>query len=83
MCECGNSMALHRYAVLIDFIVKGLAEDDGVSSAILGPVSLGTVRGKPEVNAIKLCGVRDYVTSSPYVSERNRLRVRRTLSAPV
>jgi uncharacterized protein YbgA (DUF1722 family) len=53
MCECSNGMTLHRYAMLVDLIVEGFAEDDGVSGTILGSGSFTVVRSKPEVNAIK------------------------------
>ncbi len=38
---------------MVDLIVEGFAEDDGVAGAILGSGSRTTVRSKPEVNAIK------------------------------
>ena len=39
--------------MLIDFVVEGFAEGDNISVAILGPGTLGAVRSKPEVDAIK------------------------------
>jgi len=53
MCECSNGMTLHRYAMLVDLIVERFANDDAVSGAILGSGSLGVVRRKPKVEAIK------------------------------
>jgi tRNA-binding EMAP/Myf-like protein len=53
MGECSNGMTLHRYSMLIDFIVEGFAEGDNISVAILGPGTLGAVRSKPKVDAIK------------------------------
>src|ERR1035441_1940118 len=53
MSERSDGMTLHRYAMLVDLIVEGFAEDDGVAGAILGSGSRSAVRSKPEVNAIK------------------------------
>jgi hypothetical protein len=53
MGECSNGMTLHRYSMLINFIVEGFAEGDGVSGAILGLENLGTVRSKPKVDAVE------------------------------
>jgi hypothetical protein len=53
LSECSDGMTLHRYAMLVDLIVKRFAENDGVVGAILGSGSRSVVRGKPEVNAIK------------------------------
>ena len=39
--------------MLIDFIVEGFAEGNSISAAILGPKTLGAVRGKPKVDAIE------------------------------
>jgi len=50
---CSNGMTLHRYPMLIDLIVKGFTENDGVTGAILGSGSRSVVRSKPELNAIK------------------------------
>jgi hypothetical protein len=53
MGECGDGMTLHRYAMLVDFVVEGFAEGEGVSGAILGSGSLTVVRSKPKMEAIK------------------------------
>jgi hypothetical protein len=53
MSERSDGMTLHRYAMLVDLIVEGFAEDDGVSGATLGSGSLAVVRSKPKVDAIK------------------------------
>jgi len=51
--KCNNGMTLHKYSMLIDFIVEGFAEGDIISTAILGPGTFGAVRSKPKVDAIK------------------------------
>ena len=53
MCERSDGMALDRYSMLIDFIVEGFAENDGVAGAILGSGCRSVVRSKPKVNAIE------------------------------
>lgn len=53
MGECSDGITLHRDAVLVDFIIEGFAEGDGISVTILGSESLGVVRCKPKVDAIK------------------------------
>jgi hypothetical protein len=53
MGKCSNGMTLYGYSMLIDFVVEGFAEGDNISAAILGPGTLGAVRGKPKVDAIK------------------------------
>jgi hypothetical protein len=53
MCERSNGMTLHRDSMLIDFVVEGFAEGDGVSDAIVGLGSLAVVGSKPKVEAIK------------------------------
>ena len=76
--ECSDGMTLHRYAKLVDLIVERFAKDDSVSVAIIGSGGIGVLGRRPKVDAIKLCGVRNYVTPNPHVSERNELRVSRT-----
>ena len=53
MGKCSNGMTLHRYSMLIDFFVESFAEGDNISAAILGLGTLGAVRSKPKVDAIK------------------------------
>jgi hypothetical protein len=53
MCECSNGMTLDGYPILIDFVVEGFAQCDGVSGAIVGLGSLAVVGSKPKVEAIK------------------------------
>ena len=65
MGEGSYGVTLHWYAMLVDLVVEGFAQGDGVASVILGHRGLGVVRRKPEAQAVELCGVRDYVTASP------------------
>lgn len=53
MSERSDGMTLYRYAMSVDLIVGRFANDDAVSGAILGSGSLGVVRRKPKVEAIK------------------------------
>jgi len=53
MSERSYGMTLHRYAMSVDLVVEGFAEDDGVFGAVFGSGSLRVVRGKPKVDAIK------------------------------
>ena len=53
MSERSDGMTLHRYAMLVDLIAEGFAENDGVAGAILSSGSRSVVRSKPEMNAIK------------------------------
>jgi hypothetical protein len=53
MGEGSDGMTLHRYSMLIDFIVEGFAEGDSISAAIFGSGTVGAVRGKPKVDAIE------------------------------
>jgi hypothetical protein len=43
MSERSNRMTLYRYSMLVDLIVEGFAEGDGVPGAILGSGRLGVV----------------------------------------
>ena len=53
MGEGSHGMALHRDAMLVDLVVEGFAQGDGVAAAIFDRRNLGIVRGKPQVEMIK------------------------------
>ena len=53
MSERSDGMTLHRYSMLIDFIVEGFAEGDDISAAIPRRGTLGAVGCKPEVDEIE------------------------------
>jgi hypothetical protein len=53
MGECGHGMTLHRYSMLVDLVVEGFAESNGVTGAILGGSTLGLIWGEPKAEIIK------------------------------
>jgi hypothetical protein len=53
MGGCSHGMTFHRYSMLVDLVVEGFAQGDGVDGVILGRRTLGVIWGKPKVEMIK------------------------------
>ena len=53
MGECGHGMTLHRDAMLVDLVVEGFAQGDGVAGEMVGPATLSILRSKPQMEMIK------------------------------
>ena len=53
MGECTDGMALHRDSMLVDLVVEGFAQGNGVARIILGRRTLGVIWGEPKVEMIK------------------------------
>jgi hypothetical protein len=51
--ECRDRMTLYGYSMLVDLLVEGFTEGDGVAGAILGRGTLGMIWGKPKAEAIE------------------------------
>ncbi len=51
--ECSDGMTFHGYSMLVDLVVEGFAESDGVAGVIFGRGTVGLIWGEPKAETIK------------------------------